>query len=204
MSRTETPGALAQRIGLHHLAKFAMPPRDEFSIAVQDLDAAGRSVHFVVGADWIRGALDGTEVSSSGPDGELDLRVSKSGTDVVVHGTLKADLSVACARCLEPAHISVREPIRALVVPATERRESSGAGEDDDIAPDQMDMIPYDGETVVLDDLIRDELLLGVPLVPLCSEQCPGIRRPDASAPAEAAAKTIDPRLQPLLRLKKS
>src|SRR6202042_5420 len=113
----------------------------------------------VIRAEWMRGALEGTNVAAAGPDGELDVRASKSGTDVVVHGTLKADLTIACARCLEPAHVTVSEQVSALVVPATAHRESSGAGDDDDIAPDQTDMIPYDGETVVLDDLIRDELL---------------------------------------------
>jgi uncharacterized protein len=186
-----------------------MPHENEFCIPTRDLDAAGRSFSFVVRAAWMRGALEGTDASVAGSDGVLDLRASKSGTDVVVRGTLKAELHVACARCLEPARISVQETVSALVVPATELRESSGTKTDDDLAPDQADMIPYDGETVVLDDLVRDELLLGIPMIPLCSEGCPGIRReraPESHEPAEVApgANTpIDPRLQPLLRLKK-
>ena len=60
-------------------------------------------------------------------------------------------------------------------------------------------MIAYDGETVVLDDLVRDELLLGIPMIPLCSEGCPGIR-PEQSE--REAVASIDPRLRPLLGLK--
>jgi uncharacterized protein len=183
-----------------------MSHQNEFSIPARDLDAAGRSLSFVVRAAWIRGALEGTDVGAAGPDGELAVRASKSGTDVVVRGSLRAELLVNCARCLQPAHIHVDEPISALVVPATELRESAGVKGDDDLAPDQADMIPYDGETVVLDDLVRDELLLGIPMIPLCSEGCPGIRRErpgDSHPPAEAPAASIDPRLKPLLRLKK-
>jgi uncharacterized protein len=183
-----------------------MSHQNEFSIAARDLDAAGRSLRFVVRAAWIRGALEGTDVAAAGPDGALEVRASKSGTDVVVRGTLNAELLVDCARCLQPAHIAVNEPISALVVPASALRESSGAKSEDDPTPEQADMIPYDGETVVLDDLVRDELLLGIPMIPLCSEGCPGIRRErprDPHDPAEAPAATIDPRLQPLLRLKK-
>jgi uncharacterized protein len=179
------------------------PTEHEFFIAARDLDAAGKPVRFVVRAAWMRGALEGTDVGAAGADGELDVRASKSGTDVVVRGTLTAELTVPCARCLEPAHVSVSEAISALVVPTTEFRESSGAGEDDDVAPDQADMIPYDGETVVLDDLVRDELLLGIPMIPLCSEGCEGIRRPGSQEPAPAPSPRIDPRLQPLLRFKK-
>jgi uncharacterized protein len=66
-------------------------------------------------------------------------------------------------------------------------------------------MIAYDGETLVLDDLVRDELLLGIPMIPLCSEACPGIQPQLASEqPVAAAVDRIDPRLQPLLRLKKN
>jgi uncharacterized protein len=176
---------------------------DEFTIPARELDAAGKSLSFVVRASWVRGALEGTDVRPAGPDGELDVRASKSGTDVVVRGTLKAELVVACARCLEPARVAVNEPISALVVPATELRESAGEAAEDESAPGQAGVLSYDGEIVVLDELVRDELLLGIPMIPLCSEGCPGIRRGGAQEAAEAPTATIDPRLQPLLRLKK-
>ena len=60
------------------------------------------------------------------------------------------------------------------------RGEASPArgGEDEDESPPDADMLAYDGENLVLDDLVRDELLLAVPMIPLCSEACPGISRP--------------------------
>jgi len=177
----------------------------EFAIPVRDLDAAGKPFRFPVTAAWLRTALEGTDVANGGGDGTLEVRLSKSGTDVVVRGTLEAQLTVPCARCLEPAHVPVKEDISALVVPATATRDAAGAQDDDDIAPEQADLIAYDGETVILDELVRDELLLGIPMIPLCSEGCPGIRpQPAQEEAAEApATDAIDPRLRPLLRLKK-
>ena len=175
----------------------------EFAIPVRDLDAAGKPFRFPVRTAWVRGALEGTQFDPSAEDGHLDLRVSKSGTDVVVRGNLKAGLTVPCARCLEPARVAVNEDISVLAVPATSTRESPGAKDDDDLSPEQADLIPYDGETLVLDDLVRDELLLGIPMIPLCSEACPGIR--PQLAPEDAGASAgVDPRLRPLLRLKKT
>jgi uncharacterized protein len=174
----------------------------EFAISVSDIDSAGRLFRFPVRAAWIRGALEGTNVGARESDGRLEVRISRSGTDVVVRGTLEAVVSVPCARCLEPAHIDVSESISALAVPATASRESPGAKDDDDLSPDQADLIAYDGETLVLDDLVRDELLLGIPMIPLCSEACPGMR-PQAPAPPEPS-RAVDPRLRPLLRLKKT
>jgi uncharacterized protein len=182
------------------LPTLAVMVTHEFSVSVHDLDAAGKHFRFAVRPGWVRGALEGTEVSPANSEGELDLRVSKSGTDVVVRGTLRAELVVACARCLEPARVAIREPISALVVPA----QPAGAvapGQDDE-ATEEADVIVFDGETVVLDDLVRDELLLGIPMIPLCSEACPGIR--PETPPESGAVPGVDPRLRPLLRIKKS
>jgi uncharacterized protein len=172
----------------------------EFSIPIHDLDAGGREFRFPLRSTWLRGALEGTGVSPSDHDGEMTVRLSKSGNDVVVRGKLRGDLKVPCARCLEPATIPIDAELSALAVLG-----ETGAGDEEDeheVSEQEADMISYDGETVVLDDLVRDELLLGVPMIPLCSEACPGIspqptRDPDADA-------DIDPRLRPLLKLKKT
>ena len=176
-----------------------MAKEHEFSIPVRDLDAAGKSFSFPLRVAWMRGALEDAEVQPAGPEGSLEGRVSKSGTDVVLHGKLAAELVVPCARCLEPARVSVKQDLAALAVLRSKMREeargkrgSKGRGAsaarggaspardemDEEESPPDADMIAYDGETLVLDDLVRDELLLAIPMIPLCSEACPGISRP--------------------------
>jgi uncharacterized protein len=168
-----------------------MSKEHELTISVRDLDAAGKGFQFALRPAWMRGALEGTEVQPAGGDGALDVRVSKSGTDVVLRGKLSADLIVPCARCLEPARVAVKEDLSALAVPRSKMRQEArgphpARGEarpareetDEEESPPDADMIAYDGETLVLDDLVRDELLLAVPMIPLCSEACPGISRP--------------------------
>jgi uncharacterized protein len=161
-----------------------MSKEHEFTIPVRDLDAAGKAFQFALRPAWMRGALEGTEVQPAGADGSLDVRVSKSGTDVVLRGKLAADLVVPCARCLEPARVAVKEDLSALAVLRSKMREearNTRPARDqtgDEESPPDADMLAYDGETLVLDDLVRDELLLAVPMIPLCSEECPGISPP--------------------------
>ena len=196
------PGGTCLRAPLDCIIFVAAMSTHEFSVPARDLDASGRHYRFSVRSSWLRGTFEGTDVRAAGPDGELDVRLSKSGKDVVVRGTVIAELVVPCARCLDPARIAVKEPLVALVVPgdaASPHDASAGGGEDGD--SEQADIIRYDGETVVLDDLVRDELLLGIPMIPLCSEGCPGIRPEPAQ---DSDPRAIDPRLRPLLRLKKS
>jgi uncharacterized protein len=206
----------------------------EFEISVSDLDASGKDYTFPLRASWLRGVLEGTEIKSGNQDGEVSVRASKSGVDVVVHGHLHAELVTPCARCLNDANVVVDGPLSVLMVPtkklakaeppkpaaksgdkkADAKREpkktKKGRSEEDDeyvFSPDEADVAPYDGDTVVLDDVVKDEILLEIPMIPLCSEDCPGISPPAAealsAAKADSEADHIDPRLLPLLELKK-
>jgi uncharacterized protein len=180
----------------------------EFSFPISELDPGGKQFRRPVRTAWLREVLDGTAIGPSERDGELDVRLSKSGDDVVVRGSLSAVLVVPCARCLSPAVVPVHEELSVMAVPgaAAPKRDKRGGDDDDgeaDVDPGEADVIAYEGDILLLDDLVRDELLLGIPMIPLCSEACPGIRPEQASSDASSAEdESIDPRLAPLLKLK--
>jgi uncharacterized protein len=173
----------------------------EFTIKTSELDAGGKEYRHVIRAPWIRGVLEGHEATATDRDGTLEIRASKSGHDVVVHGTIDAHLRVPCARCLDPFDIDVHSDVSVIYVPGAKVKAPADEGEVEYTLEDaEADTLPYDGETVVLDDLVRDELLLEVPMIPLCSEGCPGMSpAPGADAKTPSERKDIDPRLAPLL-----
>jgi uncharacterized protein len=171
----------------------------EFSIPAADLDAGGRSYSFAVRPAWVRGALEAHEATAGAKEGRLEIRASKSGSDVVVHGQLEAELVAPCARCLEPVTIPVKQEISALFVPAG--KLESPKEPEYEFGSDEADTFAFDGDTVVLDELVRDELVLETPMIPLCSEDCPGMSPPSPSKSA-SSDKPVDPRLAPLLAIK--
>lgn len=67
-----------------------------------------------------------------------------------------------------------------------------------EFSSDEADVDTFDGETVVLDDFVREAILLEMPIFPLCSEDCPGIRPASSDAVDEGAEPRVDPRLAPL------
>ncbi|MFO0663431.1 MAG: DUF177 domain-containing protein [Polyangiaceae bacterium] len=172
----------------------------EFPISVADIDAGGKAFTFPIRAVWVRGVLEDHTATTTGKEGKIDVRVSRSGNDIVVHGTLAAELETPCVRCLEPVVFKVEKEIGVMAVPAGELKVEA---EDYEFAAEEADLLPYEGETIVLDDFIRDELVLETPMTPLCSEDCPGMTHGSSASEPEAEA-SIDPRLLPLLRLKKS
>jgi len=176
----------------------------EFTISVTDLDASGRDYRFPVRASWLRGALEGHEATASEHDGTLEIRASKSGSDVVVHGKLDCELMIPCARCTEPFSLPIHADLSVMYVPRGKLAASAREAGERDLSAisEEADTLPFDGEIVVLDDLVRDEVVLEVPMIPLCSEACPGISH--GSVEPTEGDKPVDPRLAPLLELSKS
>lgn len=181
---------------------FTAPPSvaHEFEIPLSEVDAGGKEYHLVLRAAWIRSVLEGADATTDGSDGAIDVRVSKSDNDVAVHGRLKAKLEAECGRCLKPAHITIDQELTALFVPKSSMK--TPADKEYEFQPEEADVLTYVGETVVLDDLVRDELLLEIPMIPLCSEDCPGIAAPPISE--KSSTPMVDPRLAPLLSIKPS
>jgi uncharacterized protein len=177
----------------------------ELTIRVADLEYGSKEYDFVVRAPWIRGALEDHDATTNGDDGRLTVRASKSGPDVIVSGDLVATLSTTCGRCLGPAEFTVESKIQALFVPKAKLVPAKKGKKDEEyeLTADEADMLAFDGDTVILDDLVRDELVLETPMIPLCSEDCAGIAPPPGSNPSvDAEEKPLDPRLAALLKFK--
>ena len=95
------------------------------------------------------------------PDSAVSLDLvleASSGDQVTVGGTVAAPYHAECRRCLEP----VRGEASARVLEIFERRPTEG------------ETYLLDGEVVDLTELVRDALVLALPLAPLCRPDCAG------------------------------
>jgi DUF177 domain-containing protein len=183
-------------------------------------------IHEPVPTQWLADALGDADVEPT-PDtiGEVDVFLTTSGRDVVVRGTVRASVSLPCARCLNNTDIRVEGELGLLLVPGKApavvsdkddpdakpkgkgKKGRRGAKGDDDghvIDPNEVELDTYVGDEVVLDHFLREAILLELPIFPLCSEACPGIGAvPSETADSATEEENIDPRLAPLLELKK-
>jgi uncharacterized protein len=171
--------------------------KPSFTVSAGELDAGGKAYEKPIPHAWLVNAFTESEAVPVG-DGAVDVRLSKSGLDVVVHGKVKATVEVPCARCLDPVKIDLAPEISVLFEAHTRRKKD--AAEELELSAGEADVLPFDGENVILDDVMRDDLVLEVPMIPLCSEACPGIASAEHALPT---GPKVDPRLAPLLALKK-
>jgi len=107
------------------------------------------------------------------PDGSdlvLDLRLESVSEGVLVSGTAQVALSGECARCLEPLTESLEVDVQQLFVYPGHENEA----DDDEIGRLVDDYID-------LEPLLRDAVVLALPLAPVCRDDCPGLC-PDCGA----------------------
>lgn len=103
---------------------------------------------------------------------ECDVRLESVIEGVLVSGTARVRLEGECSRCLDPISDELEVDLQELYVyPETDARGrivASDAEEDDEqrhVVDDHVDLEP----------LLRDAVVLDLPLAPVCRDDCPGL-----------------------------
>ncbi len=183
-----------------------------FKVAMRELPASRRievSSAFVAEAVKglpLRDALDGDDVTG-GDGGTAELELTEAGENVYAQGSVTGAITVACSRCVSPVAVRFDEPVRVTYVPAHAMPADDVAPTDEELelAQDDLDVYPHDGETVDLEPLVREQFVLAVPFAPLCREDCLGLCPQcgsDRNHTPCVCEKPIDPRFVALQGLK--
>jgi DUF177 domain-containing protein len=101
----------------------------------------------------------------AGADIELDLRFEAVMEGVLVTGTARMPLTGECARCLDPIATTFEADFQELFC-YPDTRSGGEAGEDEHQLVDDL---------IDLEPVLRDAVVLNLPLSPLCGEDCPGL-----------------------------
>lgn len=101
--------------------------------------------------------------------GKVEL-VSGSLGEIRVKGHLTVRMEADCDRCLEPAAIPVDSDFELYYRPVSE-----GYGDETAIDEGEAEMGFYEGDGLELNDVLREYVLLSLPMQRLCSEACKGI-----------------------------
>lgn len=88
-----------------------------------------------------------------------------------VAGRVEARLQLECGRCLEAFEVPVASTFELRYVPAS---GNTGGGERG-VAEDDLTTAYYKDEALDLEDLIREQFQLALPMKPLCRETCNGL-----------------------------
>ncbi|MET7997943.1 DUF177 domain-containing protein [Amycolatopsis sp. NPDC005232] len=97
---------------------------------------------------------------------ELDLLLESVVEGVLVSGTASATATGTCSRCLDPLTEEIEVDLTELFAyPGTATEETTDEDEIPRLIDDRIDLEP----------IVRDAVVLALPLVPLCEEDCAGL-----------------------------
>ena len=92
-------------------------------------------------------------------------------SDIRLDGELSTSLELVCARCLEPVIEKVGRKFDLLYRP-----QGADAGKEEmSVTAAEAEVSYYQGEGLLLEDVIREQVLLAVPLKAICREDCKGL-----------------------------
>jgi uncharacterized protein len=169
---------------------------------IKDIGDDGLDVDLPVTGAWLAEQCPDLD-AKLGADG-LALRgvLERSGDDVLLRGDLRGALEMPCGRCLEAARIPVDIPLTVTFV------EKSDHGKSDIEADDDDDVVFFEGGEIDLGAELRDEILLAMPINPLCQDGCLGLcsvcggNRNNAPCDCEERQRGVTSKLSALGRIK--
>jgi uncharacterized metal-binding protein YceD (DUF177 family) len=166
------------------------PAANPWFVDLRELGRRAGSMHEIerslpAPADWrveLIGVPEGAEV-------RLRLRLESVMEGVLVTGEVDVPVTGSCARCLEPIEDTLELDVQELF--AYEGSTTEATSEEDEVRR-------VEGEHIDLEPMVRDFVVLGLPLAPTCTEDCAGLcvdcgQRLD-DLPADHTHEQLDPR----------
>jgi uncharacterized protein len=147
-------------------------PQSPYAIHLRDIAAEGLHRDYDLAGAFAEEVFEGTEVDPARVTLAAELDLHRTGHEVLARGALSGEVVALCSRCAGPAHITVDAPLEALFVPRGV--EPKGEAEDGDLL-DQPEVVAYDDDIIDLKETLREELLVALPIAPLCREDCKGL-----------------------------
>jgi uncharacterized protein len=137
---------------------------------IKDIPSEGRLVQEELTRALLADALAGLEPDLDRTTGNVRIELTKDRDEnIFARGDLKALVTLPCATCLGPALVRIDAPLNMTFVPEGEEPEQTGDPLDD------VDVASHDRETVDLAPILRDQIILAIPISPRCREGCLGL-----------------------------
>lgn len=137
-------------------------------VKVSDIPAEGMKVQLTEDAGSLEGLV--ADIRIAGPvSAQLALKVI--GTTVYLTGKVAGTVALSCSRCGREYTQDVDADIRLDLNPV----ESLGGEDEKELSDADLDVEFYSGGVIDLTGFVAEQLALGIPMKPLCGEDCKGV-----------------------------
>ena len=102
---------------------------------------------------------------------DLAFEVHKDKARFRLAGRVQAELELECGRCLEPFRLPVDAPFDVRYLPASE----ASSEPEREVEEEDLETSYYTNDAIDLNELLREQFYLALPMKPLCREECRGL-----------------------------
>ena len=164
---------------------------------IEEIGDEGLCFSFVLKKDQL-------EIDQGGLSVKVDITVNGSlnriDDDVYLKGTVMTSVVASCSRCLDTLSYPVDSDLKSHFVRSNDRSISK---RDVELHASDIDAEVYENQQIDLTQSIRDSILLAVPVICLCEENCKGICSQCGKNLNQGLCKSVnesftDPRLESL------
>ncbi|MBK7861493.1 MAG: DUF177 domain-containing protein [Archangiaceae bacterium] len=152
-------------------------------VKIEEIQDKGLELNEAIAPKVIDEALEKSPGFKRQGPSTLKARFKRLSGRVLLDAAFDAHVAAPCKRCDKPVELEVPVKFALTLVPAAPRRDDDESdGEDDGKSPragsfkiDDADSEPFDGKTIEVDPIVREQLLLALPVSVLCQDDCKGL-----------------------------
>lgn len=112
--------------------------------------------------------LDGFKLQ---PPVKASLKISKISAELLIKGDFTGSVELQCSRCVKDFVKELCGSINVVYHPLADLT----AEDKHEVKDDELDMDFYKDDELDIQELIKEQVILSIPMKPLCSETCKGI-----------------------------
>jgi uncharacterized protein len=141
-----------------------------------DLEKDSLQIHQAIAPGAIDYAVDIAQIGPMPVDGQADLIIEHRGShefvnDIRLRAKYSAQFEILCARCVEPVPVPLSGDFDLIFRPADADAESGERA----ITVDETEIGYYEESGLLLEDVVREQVLLSLPNRTLCTPDCKGL-----------------------------
>lgn len=181
------------------------------NIIIKEIPEGGQELSFDAAKDgWFREVLTQAlpEMYHKEDEAKALFNLMRTGANVDCQGDVLSIYHPICSRCLKIFKSRLDVPIHLTLAPLYESERQLKLEDKDEVAliKEDLEFSFYEGETFSLSDIIREQIILAIPLQPLCKTSCKGLCQQCGKdlneGPCGCSPRHEDPRWRPLKSLK--
>lgn len=144
---------------------------NSLKINVVTIPEEGLNFVFSEGGQWFSERLKKEEIADFDIEkADVKCLITKISDTVFIKGTLSATVNTNCSRCLEEAKLPVSSEFAYTLVPQEPQNK-----EEWELNKEELEISFYHGDFIDLTAIICEQIILQIPIKPLCGDECKGL-----------------------------